>query len=134
MNSWRINKRISSHTTDFHEAKSPHTFFTFKVFCFMQYKTEFRARFDSVFGPVKLTDEREKHIFLFHPEIRSQRKYFPLTLAEPEIIRRSRFDPKAFILYRALPQKKYVAIVVKTNQRNFILTAYLTNKIQHQAL
>ena len=91
-------------------------------------------RFNSVFGPVELTDEREKHIFTFHPEIRNQRKYFSLTLAEPEIIRRSRFDPKTFILYRSVPRKKYLAIVVKTNQRNFILTAYLTNKIQHLAL
>ena len=91
-------------------------------------------RFDSVFGSVELTSEREKHIFMFHPEVRSQRKYFSLTLAEPAVIRRSRFDPKARILYRMLSQKKYLAIVVKTNQRNFILTAYLTNKIQHQAL
>ena len=91
-------------------------------------------RFDSIFGTVELTDEREKHIFMFHPEIRSQRRFFSTTLAEPEVVRRSRFDPKVFILYRAVPQKKYLAIVVKRNQRNFILTAYLTNKIQHQTL
>ena len=91
-------------------------------------------RFDSVFGPVELTDEREKHIFIFHPEVQNQRKYFTITLAEPEVIRRSRFDQKAFILYRAVSKKKFLAVIVKTNQRNFILTAYLTTKIQHQAL
>ena len=91
-------------------------------------------RFDSIFGLVELTQEREKHIFTFHPEVRHQRKYFSLTLAKPKIIRRSRFDPKVFIFYRSLPRKKYLAIVVKTNKRNFILTAYITNKIQHNAL
>ena len=87
-------------------------------------------RFASPFGTVELTAEREKHIFLFHPEVRKERKHFPSTLAEPEVIRRSRFDPKVFILYRAIVQGKYLAIVVKTNHRNFILTAYLTRNIQ----
>lgn len=87
-------------------------------------------RFASPFGTVDLTTEREKHIVLFHPEVRSQRKHVPATLAEPEIIRRSHFDPKVRILYRMVSQGKYLAVVVKTNQRNFILTAYLTHNIQ----
>jgi hypothetical protein len=91
---------------------------------------EVMERFASPFGIVELTSEREKHILSFHPEVRSQRKHFALTLAEPEIIRRSRFDPKAYVLYRAISQGKYIAVVVKTNHRSFILTAYLTRKIQ----
>lgn len=91
-------------------------------------------RFDSVVGLVELTDERKQHIFQFHPEIKTLRKYLTPTLSQPDFMRRSRFDPKVFIFYRAAPQKKYLAIAVKTNQRNFILTAYLTSKIQHLAL
>ncbi|MEK7561159.1 MAG: hypothetical protein AAB539_04370 [Patescibacteria group bacterium] len=89
--------------------------------------------FASPFGMVELTTEREKHIYAFHPEVRTQRKYFFRTLAEPETVRRSRFDAKVFILYHRTSSKKYLAIVIKTNQRNFILTAYTTTKIQHQA-
>ena len=92
------------------------------------------GRFDSVLGVVDLTDEREQHIFTFHPEVKALRKHFTTTLSQPDIMRRSRFDPKVLILYRTLPPKKYLAIAVKTNRRNFILTAYLTDKIQHLAL
>ena len=89
-------------------------------------------RFDSAIGTVELTDERRNHILQFHPDIKSYWKHFPATLANPDILRLSKFDPKAKIFYRsASEQKKYLAIVVKTNHRNFILTAYLTYRIQH---
>lgn len=91
-------------------------------------------RFDSVVGPVELTGERKRHIVQFHPEVKASLKHFNNTLSQPDFMRRSRFDPKVFILYRALPHKKYLAIAVKTNKRNFVLTAYLTNKIQHLAV
>lgn len=88
--------------------------------------------FDSNFGQVELTDERWQHIFEFHPGVARYRKYFRQALANPDIIRRSRHDLWAFIFYHRLKKiGKYLAIVVKTNQRNFILTAYLTDKIQH---
>lgn len=87
-------------------------------------------RFASPFGPVELTTERERHIMLFHPEVRGQRRHVAAAFAEPEVIRRSRFDPKTFILYRMISHGEYLAIVVKTNHRNFILTAYLTRNIQ----
>ncbi len=74
-----------------------------------------------------------RHILAFHPEVKAHRKHFAKTIAESDIVRRSRFDPTVFILYRSI-SKKYLAIVIKTNQRNFILTAYLTGKIQHNAL
>ncbi len=89
-------------------------------------------RFDSVLGTVELTEEREQHISQFHPEVKALRTQFPDTLSQPDFMRRSRFDPKVFVLYQTLPhKKKYLAIAVETNQRNFILIAYLTNKIQH---
>lgn len=91
-------------------------------------------RFSSVFGSAELTDEREQHILIFHPDVKAFRKYFSSALAEPDVMRRSRFDSKVIILYHALPQRKYLAIAIKTNQRNFILTAYLTYKIQHLPL
>lgn len=91
-------------------------------------------QFPSSFGPIELTVERERHIYEFHPDVRRYRKLFAQTLAQLEIIRRSRFDSSAIIFYRSVSSQKYLAIVVKINQRNFILTAYLTYKIRHQPL
>lgn len=89
--------------------------------------------FPSRLGKVELTDERTRRIATFHPEVKSYKKYFASALAEPDVIRRSRFDASVFVLYRTF-SKKYLAIVIKTNKRNFILTAYLTGKIQHHPL
>ena len=88
-------------------------------------------RFPSPFGQVELTDERLQHILEFHPEIKKFQKLFSKVLADPKFIRRSKFDSKAYILYRPIASNKHLAIVIKTNKRNFILTAYLTNKFQH---
>ena len=91
-------------------------------------------KFDSPFGTVELTDERLSHILVFHPEVQSFRKYFPKTLHQPEIIRRSKYDSRVLILYHRILNKKYLAIVIRTKHRKFILTAYITSKIQHSNL
>ncbi len=89
-------------------------------------------KFDSRIGVIELTAERYGHITIFHPEIKSFHKHFGKTLIDPEIIRRSKSDPRVLIFYRKLSASKLLAIVVKTNARNFILTAYFTNKIKNQ--
>ncbi|MBI2355931.1 MAG: hypothetical protein HYV13_01840 [Candidatus Doudnabacteria bacterium] len=86
--------------------------------------------FDSPFGPVELTSERWSHIVNFHPELRTLKPSIKLVLENPELIRPSKTDPKAFILYREISHNKHLAAVVKINRRNFILTAYLTYWIQ----
>ena len=88
-------------------------------------------RFAMLFGEVELTDEREKHILEHHPEVRAYRKYFTEAIAQPNLIRRSKYDLKVLIFYY-LVRKQYLAVVIKTNQRNFILTAYITNKLIQQ--
>lgn len=90
---------------------------------------------DSPIGKVELTDERLRHIYQFHPEVRRFQKHFRTVLAQPDLIRRSVHDPATLIFYgRFAPAKKFLAIVVKTNRRNFILTAYLTHRIKHSSL
>lgn len=92
-------------------------------------------KFYSPLGNVELTDERLNHILTFHPEIKTYQKYFTKALAHPDSIRTSKTDPKVYIFYRRIkPRAKYLAIVTKTNERNFILTAYLTHRIQHPEL
>lgn len=89
-------------------------------------------QFRAPFGEVEITEEWERHIIQFHPDVKLYRKFFNDTIEHPEIIRHSVFDRKVLICYRLLPPaKKYLAIVIKTNQRNFILTAYLTHRIKH---
>ncbi len=85
-------------------------------------------RFDSPFGIVELTHERFSHIIEFHPEIKKLKKYLSKTIAKPKFIRPSKSDNQVFILYGRIEKDKLLAIVIKTNSRNFILTAYLTSK------
>lgn len=103
-----------------------------------EYIRSIMERFRSPFGEVELTKEREYHIFQFHPEVRAYRRHFAMALENPEIMRRSKSDSSVYILYHSLSSRKqksmYLGIVIKTNKRNFILTAYLTTKIQHQSL
>lgn len=82
-------------------------------------------RYRSSIGTIELTDERLKHILVFHPEIRGQLKRFAPTLSEPAFIKTSRRDQTVLIFYGAAGKDKYLAIVVRRNSRNFILTAYL---------
>ena len=82
-------------------------------------------QFDSRHGTITLTDERIRHIVQFHPDIKDCLPHFAKTLAEPEQEIRSVKDPLTIICYKFLPRrKKYLAIVVKTIQNPFILTAY----------
>jgi len=89
-------------------------------------------RYDSPYGMVELTDERLNHIITFHPDVVRYRKYFKRTLGRPEIIRRSKYDPQVYVFYGRVSQGKFLAIVAKTNSRNFVLTAYLTHKISQR--
>lgn len=88
-------------------------------------------RFRSQFGLVTLTAERKYHIFQFHPEVRRHQKHFAKIISNPEVTRRSIHDLFVLIFYRRVSRKNYLAIVIKTNKHNFVLTAYLTNKIRH---
>ena len=86
--------------------------------------------FESAFGRIELTEERASHILEFHPEVKGLLKQFKSTLQKPDIVRKSKFDDKVYIFYR-LTKQKFLAIVVKTNHRCFVLTAYLTDKPQY---
>ena len=82
--------------------------------------------YDSSFGKVELTNERFSHILTFHPEIKNFSKYFKSVLGQPDFIHQSKSDPKVKIFYKQITGLKYIAVVIKTNSRNFILTAYIT--------
>jgi len=68
---------------------------------------------------VELTDERERHIALRHPDL--YRKHWPRvaeTIAEPDQVRRSGHDPKTRLFARwfaAVEEGKYVVAAVVTD-------------------
>lgn len=87
--------------------------------------------YQSLFGPVELTDERKEHILFFHPDVRSYFNHFQKALLQPGILRRSKHDPKVILFYTKIRKDKYLAVTVKTNHRFFVLTAHFTSRVQH---
>ena len=86
-------------------------------------------RFVSSFGIITLTDERKTHICAFHPDIIGCLPFFADTLANPDITIISAHDPTVVICYSLIARrKKYLAIVIKTGLRPFVLTAYIAKK------
>lgn len=82
---------------------------------------------------IELTSERKKHILIFHPDLKPYVKLIKEVLLEPDELRVSKSDPKSLLFYKhfaTILQGKYIAVVVKFNERNFILSSYLTNHIK----
>ena len=91
-----------------------------------------KQQFKSINGRiVELTEERKKHIFEFHPELELYFAKVAETLKNPDEIRKSKHDREVLLFYKyfsKIKSGKYLVVVVKINQRNFILTCYLTDK------
>jgi len=91
--------------------------------------------FDSlILGSIELTNERKLHILTVHPELKLHLEKLSLVLLNPDEIKRSRFDKNVLLFYKffaKIKSGKYINVTVKTvNERNFILTAYITDKIR----
>lgn len=82
---------------------------------------------------VHLTPERKNHILFFHPDFKPHFSKIKEVLLLPDVIRQTREDENVLIFYKFYPDilgGKHIAVVIKINHRNFILTAYLTRKIK----
>ena len=81
---------------------------------------------------IELTEERLKHVLSFHPEIADHLDKFGDVLLNPNEIRVSSSDRSVLLFHKrfdSIGVGKYLRIAVKINERWFILTAYLTNKL-----
>lgn len=91
-------------------------------------------KFKSKIGRIiDLSDERKNHIFEYHPDVRNYFDKIGEVLGNPDEIRKSRHDAKVLLFYKFfvnLKKEKYLVVVVKINERNFILTYYFTDKIK----
>ncbi|MEK7399088.1 MAG: hypothetical protein AAB116_19300 [Candidatus Poribacteria bacterium] len=88
---------------------------------------------------IRLTEERQRHIELDHPEMSEQIYKISETLQFPDIIIRSKTDPEVELFYRHYKStpvtEKYLCIAVKAGFDDFfILTAYFTDKIKRGIL
>lgn len=83
---------------------------------------------------VELTDERERHIALHHPDLLPQHtSKIRRTLADPDQVRRSARFGRARLFskwYHDLKKGKHVVVVVisdaERDARHWIITAYIT--------
>ncbi|MGH7774756.1 MAG: hypothetical protein ACREQA_21235 [Candidatus Binatia bacterium] len=90
--------------------------------------------FQSAIGKtVELTDERRGHILRFHPDVGPFLDRIGEALAHPDALRRSSQDSQVALFYKFyadILEGKYIVVVVKQNERSFILTVYLSNNIR----
>lgn len=82
--------------------------------------------------PVRLTEERWRHVVVRHPEMDGQREKVLETLARPDMIQRGDFgELPAIRRYTQTPMgEKYVVVAYKemSIEDGFILTAYLSRR------
>jgi hypothetical protein len=82
--------------------------------------------------PVRLTDERWRHVVSRHPEMESQREHVLEALAEPDMIQQGDFgELLAIRLYPDTPlTRKFMVVAYRemTPKEGFVLTAYLTTR------
>ena len=84
---------------------------------------------------IRLTDERGKHIELYHPEMSGQIDKITETLSQPDVIIKSIIDPDVELFHRFYSitpvTEKFLCVVVKVLIDDlFIITAYFTDKIK----
>jgi len=84
---------------------------------------------------IRLTSEWQEHIESDHPEMLDQTGKIQGTLANPDLIVRSRTDLDVELFYRSYETtpvtKKHLCVVVKVLADDlFIITAYFTNTIK----
>ena len=84
---------------------------------------------------IRLTDERLEHIELDHPEISGQIDRIGETLANPDLVVKSRTDSEAELFYKHYSETpvsgKYLCVIVKVRGDDFfVLTAYFTDTIK----
>lgn len=83
--------------------------------------------------PVELTDERLAHIRDYHPDVVPFVERVGEVLRAPDMLRESTQDPTVVVHYKHFADilgGKFLAVVVKRENRRFLLTAYLTRRVR----
>ena len=87
---------------------------------------------------VELTDERERHIRQYHPEVLAQgRNLTGLTLSQPDHIRRALRDPASTRLFsrwydQVRGGRHVIVSVVSESERNWVVTAFTAGYVEER--
>lgn len=82
---------------------------------------------------VLLVEEREKHILEEHAEVVQYLVRLSEVVKSPDLIKESVYDKQTFLFYKFYEDifaGKYLVVVVKYNEKNLVLTCYITDKIK----
>jgi hypothetical protein len=82
---------------------------------------------------IRLTTERWRYIVHKRPILENMRTEFEVTIKDPELIKRSVYDPEVVLYYRYFKELlggKYVVAVIKMNDDDFVVTGYVTHRIK----
>ena len=83
--------------------------------------------------PIRLTDERWRHIVQRHPEMEDQRERILDTVSDPGTVQQGDFgELLAIRFYPATPlTSKYLVVAYRetSTEDGFILTAYFANRV-----
>ncbi len=82
---------------------------------------------------VFLDDEVKQVILMKHPEVSGLFEHVKKTLENPDVVKRSKITKRSRLYYRFFTEifeGKFLVIVVKRADYNFISTIYLTDKVK----
>jgi len=88
---------------------------------------------DKFGNKIKLTLDRLNHILTTHPEIKGLEDKISITLKDPDIIKQSIYESNVHIYYKHYkmkPKEKHLAVVIRINVNNFVITTYITDRIK----
>jgi len=89
--------------------------------------------FDRFGKEIILTTEVKRVIFAKHPEVSRFFDKVTVTLASPDMVKRSPTDLRVRLYYRFYQEifgGKFMVVVVKSVERDFISTIYITDKVK----
>ena len=89
--------------------------------------------YDLFGNKIEISVSRWKHILEQHPEIMPYLENIKQTIGAPDVVKLSVSDRSVRMYYRffsSILGGKYLLVVIKTNKRNFVITAYITDYIK----
>ena len=89
--------------------------------------------------PIRVTDERLRHLVEEHPEMVGEEERIAETLLAPEVVVQSESDSEVRLYHRLYKHpiigEKHLCAVVKWHEEDrFLLTAHFTDKVKRGAV
>ena len=84
---------------------------------------------------IRLTEGEYDHVCKRHPEVLGEIDKMKMTLASPQMIRRSLYDERVWLFYRFFEEtpvtEKYLMVAARIfNNEGLVATSYFTDKVK----